>query len=136
MNITLPKKTLNNGSYYLHFLLLKPETDLDKAVEMSSVISSAMALVTQYSVPKVEAFNLMGTNSTGQNKSNEAPFTHLHSRVTLSIMSEKVSFDKRSVPGEILPLLRIDQRSRSYLPILLIDRLNFRLKDLVVSRPF
>lgn len=134
MNVTLPTKTLNNGSYHLYFLLLKPETDISKPVKSSSVISEAHSLITRYSLPKTEAFNLIGSNSSNQNASEgQQVVTHLQSKVTLSVMSDDVSFSRYSVPVEIHPLLRIDERSYSYLPLLIIDKFSFRLENLVVS---
>lgn len=131
MNVTLPEKTVNNGSYYIHFALLEPGTDLNQPLDMNSVISATYSRITRYSQPKLEAFNLMGSNSTGMNDSR--PVTHLHTRVTLSVMTEDVSFSRLAVPAELHSSLRIKQHPYSYLPILVVDRLSLRQKDLVVS---
>lgn len=61
-NVTLPLKTRNNGSLYVHAFLLplgeSPFTS-PRAMFMSSRL-------TTYTVPKAEAFSLLGESSNGK----------------------------------------------------------------------
>lgn len=131
MNVTLPGKTLKNGSFYIHFALLEHGTSLDQPVSTHSVISATHSRITKYSLPKTEAFNLMGANTT--NKNDSRPVTHLYTRVTLSVMTDNVSFNRKAVLPELYPLLTVDRHTASYLPMLIVDRLSLRQKDLQVN---
>ena len=135
MNVTLSEASLNNGNFTLHMVLIAADKDVNKDIKKSEVLSDASASLTEYTLPKLKAFNLMGDNSSkASNRLSETPTLHWRSCVTLSVMTDDISFTRSSVPAEIHPLLRLDRRTGSYMPIAFIDHISFRLRDLVVSR--
>jgi len=59
--------------------------------------------------------------------------THWRSKVTVSIMADDLSIDRKAVPYELYKYLKLHPEEGSYLPMVYIDRLSYRLRDLVVS---
>ncbi|KAF6031791.1 CLPTM1L [Bugula neritina] len=83
------------------------------------------------SVPKAEAFNLMGEDNSVEETSSEKVL-HWKKRVIWSVMSEDIALNTQELPPEIFPYIkkRVDQETRSYLPIVMVDHLSSRLSDL------
>ena len=109
-----------------------------KPLSRSPKIAHSYTKLTQLSKPKAEAFNLMGgaKNETGGKASapSDTPVPHWRSRVTVSVMTEDISFDRSNFPREIISYVkeRIEWTTMSYYPIALIDKLSFRIRDLMV----
>jgi len=97
-------------------------------------ITKITAQLTEMSVPKAEAFNLMGEDNSVEETSSEKVL-HWKKRVIWSVMSEDIALNAQELPPEIFPYIknRIDQETRSYLPIVMVDHLSSRLSDLEVS---
>ena len=124
----------NTGEYYLHMYVHPPTSD---PLSGDSKAAYAQGQLTQLAVPKLEAFNLMGDGNNKdkkRDKNTETPVPHWRSRVTLSVMTDDISLDRYSVPGEIHQYVRhnLDPATGSYLPIAIVDGISFRLKDLQV----
>ena len=47
-------------------------------------------------------------------------------------MTDHVNIPKDGIPGEIYSLLRLQQNTNNYLPLVYVDELSQRLKDLVI----
>lgn len=108
------------------------------ALSGSAKIAYSSTKMTQLSVPKLEAFNLMGGNKTETIKetkqSSDKTVPHWRSRVTVSLVTDDVAFDKHAFPHEIIRYVRnrIDWDTMSYYPIAVVDKLSFRIRDLEV----
>ena len=48
-------------------------------------------------------------------------------------MADDLSIDRKAVPYELYKYLKLHPEEGSYLPMVYIDRLSYRLRDLVVS---
>ncbi len=102
-----------------------------------------MVRLTQYHVPEAETFNLLGEGGDETREAEKAkkreggrrsqsPVTHLRARMTVSMMTDDVKLPTAEVPPELYHLVRRSPKSGRYLPIVYVDELNLRLKDLVV----
>jgi len=60
VNVSLPSKTLNNGSYHLHVYVSPAGVDVFKQKELTTQLGTPL---TEYSLPKLEAINLMGNTT-------------------------------------------------------------------------
>ena len=58
------------------------------------------------------------------------PVTHLRSKIVISVMSDQVTMAPRQVPGDIGHVIQLTKSRKKYLPILFVDELTMRLKDL------
>lgn len=125
VNISLPYKARNNGSLYLHTFVVPRGQD----PFVTKFVSYKYTPITTYSLPQSEFFSL--TSGSVKNKTNpNIPHTHLRQQVKLSIMTDIIQFDRRAMPAEIYKLLK-SSPDGDYLPILYIDQLVFRTKDLI-----
>ncbi|XP_033914705.1 lipid scramblase CLPTM1L-like isoform X1 [Acipenser ruthenus] len=138
VNVSLPKKTRNNGTLYTYVFVhqagVSPWHD-NKEVHLVSQL-------TAYMVPKPQEVNLIGgEDPTQQSESHrktpnvpDRPVAHWRSRLTLNIMADDFSFDGDSLPGDVHRYMKILQYGKKvqYLPILFVDLLSNRVKDLMV----
>uniref|UniRef100_A0A8C5MBW2 Lipid scramblase CLPTM1L n=1 Tax=Leptobrachium leishanense TaxID=445787 RepID=A0A8C5MBW2_9ANUR len=138
VNVSVPKKTRNNGTLYAYIFLhhsgVLPWHD-GKQVHIVSPL-------TTYMIPKPEEINLItGETSTQQidterkeTNALDEPVSHWRSRLTLNVMVEDFIFDGSALPADVHRYMKMIQLGKSvhYLPILFIDQLSNRVKDLVV----
>ncbi|KAK2523991.1 Clptm1l [Columba livia] len=137
VNVSVPKKTRNNGTLYayifLHHAGILPWHD-GKQVHIVSPL-------TTYMVPKPEEINLLtGESATQQIEAEkqtsalDEPVSHWRSRLTLNVMVEDFVFDGSSLPADVHRYMKMVQLGKTvhYLPILFIDQLSNRVKDLMV----
>ncbi|XP_013394495.1 cleft lip and palate transmembrane protein 1-like protein [Lingula anatina] len=127
-NVTLPAKTRNNGTLYVHALVCRRG---QSPFGPWTVLASSR--LTTYAVPKAETFNLMGgaeealsnTRIVGKTQ------THWRKKLTVNVMNDDIAFDRMGIPGEIYKILRVSPNG-DYLPLLYIDQLGFRIKDILL----
>nr|KAG5707486.1 hypothetical protein BaRGS_011990 [Batillaria attramentaria] len=128
VNVSIPLSTRKNGTLYLHAFLYPR----GKNHKSSSVLAHNSVLITTYALPQAVFVNLLGDNPENQTTrpASDKLHTHWRSRLAVNVMSDMVTLDRRAIPGEIYRFLRITQDGDYYYPILFIDELAFRLKDL------
>ncbi|TNM92747.1 lipid scramblase CLPTM1L [Takifugu flavidus] len=153
VNVSLPKKTRNNGTLYamifVHQAGVNPWQDQRKV--------HSVAHLTTYMVPKPPEISLISredqtmsqTEESPQQKRRDAnpapregigsggasdhPTSHWRSRLTLNIVSDHFLFDRDYLPADVHRYLRVFQNGKKivYLPLLFVDELSNRVKDLV-----
>uniref|UniRef100_A0A8C6LV32 Lipid scramblase CLPTM1L n=1 Tax=Nothobranchius furzeri TaxID=105023 RepID=A0A8C6LV32_NOTFU len=146
VNVSLPKKTRNNGTLYalifVHQAGLNPWQD---PRQVHSVVQ-----LTTYMLPKPPEISLIsgedqkqkqrdGNLATGAGakagaaSSPDHPVSHWRSRLTLNIVSDHFLFDREYLPSDVHRYLRVFQNGKKmvYLPLLFVDELSNRVKDLV-----
>ncbi|XP_077922660.1 lipid scramblase CLPTM1L isoform X3 [Halichoerus grypus] len=137
VNVSVPKKTRNNGTLYayifLHHAGILPWHD-GKQVHLVSPL-------TTYMVPKPEEVNLLTGESATQIEAEKKPpsalddpVSHWRPRLTLNVMVDDFVFDGASLPADVHRYMKMIQLGKTvhYLPILFIDQLSNRVKDLMV----
>lgn len=155
VNVSLPKKTRNNGTLYalifVHQAGVTPWKD-SRGVHL-------VAQLTTYMVPKPPEISLISGEDQTQGQKEEAqqkkqhdgnsaakegarggptstsdhPFSHWRSRLTLNVVGDHFLFDKEYLPSDVHRYLRVFQNGKKmvYLPLLFVDELSNRVKDLV-----
>uniref|UniRef100_A0A8C4EMN3 Lipid scramblase CLPTM1L n=1 Tax=Dicentrarchus labrax TaxID=13489 RepID=A0A8C4EMN3_DICLA len=137
VNVSLPKKTRNNGTLYalifVHQAGVTPWQD-PRQVHL-------VAQLTTYMVPKPPEISLIsGEDQTKVLSCSKAPAeseihpaSHWRSRLTLNIVSDHFMFDREYLPSDVHRYLRVFQNGKKmvYLPLLFVDELSNRVKDLV-----
>ncbi|XP_054108321.1 lipid scramblase CLPTM1L isoform X5 [Callithrix jacchus] len=139
VNVSVPKKTRNNGTLYayifLHHAGILPWHD-GKQVHLVSPL-------TTYMVPKPEEINLLTGASDAQQQIEaekkpasalDEPVSHWRPRLALNVMADNFVFDGSSLPADVHRYMKMIQLGKTvhYLPILFIDQLSNRVKDLMV----
>uniref|UniRef100_A0A8C2WKK3 Lipid scramblase CLPTM1L n=1 Tax=Cyclopterus lumpus TaxID=8103 RepID=A0A8C2WKK3_CYCLU len=141
VNVSIPKKTRNNGTLYalifVHQAGITPWQD-PRQVHMVAQLTTYMvpkpaeiSLITgedQTQVLNTEEFSGAGTASTA-----DPPVSHWRTRLTLNIVGDHFLFDKEHLPSDVHRYLRVFQNGKKmvYLPLLFVDELSNRVKDLV-----
>ncbi|KAK2830451.1 hypothetical protein Q5P01_018382 [Channa striata] len=154
VNVSLPKKTRNNGTLYalifVHQAGVTPWQD-PRQVHL-------VAQLTTYMVPKPPEISLIsgkdqtqgqkeeaqqkkpqdsnpagGAAKSGATSPSDRPVSHWRSRLTLNIVSDHFLFDREYLPSDVHKYLRVFQNGKKmvYLPLLFVDELSNRVKDLV-----
>ncbi|XP_034016932.1 cleft lip and palate transmembrane protein 1-like protein isoform X2 [Thalassophryne amazonica] len=148
VNVSLPKKTRHNGTLYavvfVHQAGVTPWQD-PKQVHM-------VAQLTTYMVPKPPEISLITGEDQNQKEEplqkkqhrgkpelggdasiSDHPVSHWRSRLTFNIVGDHFLFDRDYLPSDVHRYLRVFQNGKKmvYLPLLFIDELSNRVKDLV-----
>ncbi|KAM6899943.1 lipid scramblase CLPTM1L [Xenentodon cancila] len=154
VNVSLPKKTCNNGTLYA--LIFVNQAGLSPWQDPRQV--HLVAQLTTYMVPKPPEISLIsgedqteghtqetqkkkrhdgnpttGTGAKdGATSSSDRPVSHWRSRLTLNIVSDHFLFDREYLPSDVHRYLRVFQNGKKmvYLPLLFVDELSNRVKDL------
>lgn len=152
INVSLPKKTRNNGTLYA--LIFVHQAAHDPWHDPRQV--HLVAQLTTYMVPKLPEISLIsGEDKTkgqkeGQQKKlhdaaagggaragatsvSDHPVSHWRSRLTVNIVGDHFLFDREYLPNDVHRYLRVFQNGKKvvYLPLLFVDELSNRVKDLV-----
>ncbi|XP_068603280.1 lipid scramblase CLPTM1L [Brachionichthys hirsutus] len=149
INVSLPKKTRNNGTLYA--LIFVHQADADPWQDPRQVHLTAQ--LTTYMVPKPPEISLIsgkdqmqgpgeahkrtrrdGNPTAGGGAAvSDHPTSHWRSRLTFNVVGDRFLFDRQHLPGDVHRYLRVFQNGKKvvYLPLLFIDELSNRVKDLV-----
>ncbi|XP_077576341.1 lipid scramblase CLPTM1L-like [Stigmatopora nigra] len=125
VNIPLPEETRANGSLYAVVYVHKSGiSPLDDSRE----VHHAALLTTHISPAKAE-----GHRDPQKGSKLQQAVAHWRPRLSVTMMSEDFPFTKGGMPSDMRRYVRISQEGRRilYLPLLLIDELSFRVKDLM-----
>ncbi|XP_064641107.1 lipid scramblase CLPTM1L-like [Lineus longissimus] len=132
LNVTLPRKTRNNGTLYAH-VFISPHGESSLSGRRSSY---AISQLTTYMIRKADTFNLIGDKSSQKrpqetgDKTKARPVTHWRSKLLISVMTDNIPIERYGIPGPIYKFLKLSPDG-DYLPMLYIDDLSLRIKDLV-----
>ncbi|XP_064467316.1 lipid scramblase CLPTM1L-like [Ornithodoros turicata] len=137
LNVTLPRRTLKNGSLNAYVLLLErnvhhsPKT-LEQAFDDPNV-SFESGTLTKHIPPQDAEVNLIGMkgkDSTQATPKQKSPITHWKPKLDVNIMSDPFFFKARNVPAEIGHLIHLNSK-RQYLPIVHMTDVTIREKDMI-----
>ncbi|XP_012944490.1 cleft lip and palate transmembrane protein 1-like protein [Aplysia californica] len=133
--ISIPAKTRKNGTLYVHTFVYPRGGD-----PLKSYYTHDASKITTYALPQASVISLLSDTSAqnqtvsgkGKPKSgSDVPHAHWRQRLTVSVMDEDIALDRHKLPGEIYHLLRMSKDGKYYLPIVFIDELGYRIKDLL-----
>lgn len=143
INVKIPKSVAKNGTMFLSVFAVPKlgSVDLtDKNWWQKEVnhphTTYTLTRLTQYSVPEAETFNLLGDETAGGGGGKKAtvdrsrPAAHWRSKIVVSIMADQVGMSPAQVPGELAPYIQLTKDRKQYLPILYVDELTMRMRDL------
>uniref|UniRef100_A0A674EN61 Lipid scramblase CLPTM1L n=1 Tax=Salmo trutta TaxID=8032 RepID=A0A674EN61_SALTR len=130
VNVSLPLATRNNGTLhtlvYVHKFGVSPLQDnrqVHHVAQLSTYMMSRGNLSSAKEVLKVRQLN----------NSLDRPISHWRSRLTLNMMSEDFTFNRGTLPSDVRRYMRVfqDENRMVYLPLLHIDELSVRVKDMM-----
>uniref|UniRef100_A0A3B4F9K5 Lipid scramblase CLPTM1L n=1 Tax=Pundamilia nyererei TaxID=303518 RepID=A0A3B4F9K5_9CICH len=131
VHVSLPGETRANGTLfavvYVHKAGVSPLEDsreVHYAVQLTTYITPSPALHS--------ALFIYFFGST-QKPRSENPVSHWRPHLSLTVMSEDFTFTKAGLPSDVRRYMRVSQEGRQmmYLPLLMVNELNFRVRDLM-----
>jgi len=132
VNVSLPMSVRNNGSLFVYVFLLPTDSSLQNAAWS---ISQSGPL-TRYAVRQPDTFQLVADSQAQSKVSSPSavdtdPVSHWQAQLTVNVLAgHNVLFDAQAIPGELYRYIRVTDNGR-YLPVLYINELCNRIKDLV-----
>ncbi|KAI1278746.1 Cleft lip and palate transmembrane protein 1-like protein [Halotydeus destructor] len=136
-SVSLPRKTLKNGTLYLHAFFIKQtgasrmrhEINPELMRNDNAVVVSGS--LTKYVPKQAEAFNLLGSEEAKPKTKpvlNGKPVTHWKPSIVLDF-GEPVSLSAQGFPNELVKYLNLGRRQQ-YLPMLIFSEIRTFVKDL------
>nr|XP_029137368.1 cleft lip and palate transmembrane protein 1-like protein isoform X2 [Labrus bergylta] len=127
VNISLPQETRANGTLYAVVYIHKAGVS---PLEDNREVHYA-ALLTTYITPPLTAGQRDGQKKPSPRSEN--PVSHWRPHLSITMMSEDFTFSKAGLPSDVRRYMRVSQDGRQmiYLPLLLINELSFRVRDLM-----
>ncbi|CAH1639551.1 unnamed protein product [Spodoptera littoralis] len=128
ITLKVPRKTRNNGTLFMHAVLLDDSRlyrEFDEIIRTESI--HTLPLVT-HTEPQAATFNLLQQNNEEQKvpeKKSVRPYAHITTVAPLSILTDNLKLPSNKIPGELYPYIRV--RSGKFLPILHHNVLKSRL---------
>ncbi|CAH0592273.1 unnamed protein product [Chrysodeixis includens] len=128
IKLKVPRKTRNNGTLFMHAVLLDESRlykEFDEIVRTESV--HTLPLIT-HTEPQAATFNLLQNNDEVKTESKPKvvrPYSHITTVAPLSILTDDLNLPSSKIPGELYPYIRV--RSGKFLPILQHNVLKTRL---------
>ncbi|KAJ8736534.1 hypothetical protein PYW08_007190 [Mythimna loreyi] len=129
ITLKVPRKTRNNGTLFMHAVLLddgRLYKEFDEIVRTESI--HTLPLVT-HTEPQAETFNLLQQNAEGKKKVIEKkavrPYSHITTVAPLAVLTDDLRLPSNRIPGELYPYIRV--RNGKFLPILQHNVLKSRL---------
>ncbi|KAL1517051.1 hypothetical protein ABEB36_000866 [Hypothenemus hampei] len=138
IEIVLSEKVRQNGTLFIHILVVPSERVVkEETKEFQRIVKLEEATyikgrLTKYAVPQSATFNLL--KEEGDVSKASKPVTHLRSKYGITMCTEELHLPHSEIPYEIGKHLRIN-RKMQFLPLIQMDVLNMRLKDLVEITP-
>ncbi|XP_033626707.1 cleft lip and palate transmembrane protein 1-like protein [Asterias rubens] len=126
VNVSLPKKTRNNGTLFVH-VIVHPHGE---SALHNRLASYQRAPLTKYAVPRSEEFNLLSEGNKDNMSTSEVPVTHWRPKLVFSVLQDSISMTRNAVPQEILQYIRVTQKGE-YLPVLFINNLVHKNRELL-----
>ncbi|KAM3872948.1 lipid scramblase CLPTM1L-like [Diretmus argenteus] len=127
VNVSLPEKTRANGS--LHAVVYVHKAGVSPLEDSREVHYAAQ--LTAFITPRhKEGQRDIQKKLTPR---SEEPVSHWRPRLSITMMSEDFTFNKAGLPSDVRRYMRVSQEGikMTYLPLLLVDELSFRVRDLM-----
>ncbi|XP_044063868.1 cleft lip and palate transmembrane protein 1-like protein isoform X2 [Siniperca chuatsi] len=126
VNVSLPQETRANGTLYAVVYVHKAGVS---PLEDSREVHYAAQLTTYIPPTHTEGQRDMQKPS----PRSENPVSHWRPHLSITMMSEDFTFNKAGLPSDVRRYMRVSQDGRQmiYLPLLLVNELSFRVRDLV-----
>ncbi|XP_072250706.1 lipid scramblase CLPTM1L-like isoform X1 [Leuresthes tenuis] len=125
VNISLPEETRANGTLYAVVYVHKAGVS---PLEDRREVHYAAQLTTYITPPHTDS-----QKDTLTQPGSGSPVSHWRPHLSITMMSEDFSFNKAGLPSDVRRYMRVSQESRQmiYLPLLLVNEVSFRVRDLV-----
>uniref|UniRef100_A0A3B5PYP7 Lipid scramblase CLPTM1L n=1 Tax=Xiphophorus maculatus TaxID=8083 RepID=A0A3B5PYP7_XIPMA len=124
VSVSLPEETQNNGSLYAVVYVHKAGVS---PLEDRREVHYAAQLTTYITPPSTKG------QKASRKRESQRPVSHWRPHLSITVMSEEFIFSKAGLPSDVRRYMRLSQEGRrmTYLPLLLVNELSCRVKDLM-----
>uniref|UniRef100_A0A3B5MBJ3 Lipid scramblase CLPTM1L n=1 Tax=Xiphophorus couchianus TaxID=32473 RepID=A0A3B5MBJ3_9TELE len=124
VSVSLPEETQNNGSLYAVVYVHKAGVS---PLEDRREVHYAAQLTTYITPPRTKG------QKASRKRESQRPVSHWRPHLSITVMSEEFIFSKAGLPSDVRRYMRLSQEGRrmTYLPLLLVNELSCRVKDLM-----
>ncbi|XP_042346417.1 cleft lip and palate transmembrane protein 1-like protein [Plectropomus leopardus] len=125
VNVSLPEETRANGTLYAVVYVHKAGVS---PLEDGREVHYAVQLTTYITPTHTE-----GQRDMQKSPGSKNPVSHWRPHLPITMMSEDFTFNKAGLPSDVRRYMRVSQEGRQmiYLPLLLVNELSFRVRDLM-----
>ncbi|CAF4789300.1 unnamed protein product [Pieris macdunnoughi] len=129
VNLKIPRRTRNNGSFYMHAVLLDEKRLYDDFIDIFKTEAVHTLPLVTFMEPQAEMFNLLQAKTeTKAPQKKIKPYAHISTEAPLSILTDNLNLPPKKIPGELYAYLRIKQGK--FLPIIQHNVLKSRISHL------
>ncbi|XP_048489377.1 cleft lip and palate transmembrane protein 1-like protein [Plutella xylostella] len=131
IKLRVPAKTRNNGTLFLHAMLLDEELLYREFYELRESEAVLTTPLVMFVPPRAATFNLLQQQDETpkpEKEQNVQPYAHISTSVPLAILTDKLKLPAKRIPGELYPYMRI--RYGKFLPIITHNILRSRMSHL------
>uniref|UniRef100_A0A3B5Q3J6 Lipid scramblase CLPTM1L n=1 Tax=Xiphophorus maculatus TaxID=8083 RepID=A0A3B5Q3J6_XIPMA len=130
VSVSLPEETQNNGSLYAVVYVHKAGVS---PLEDRREVHYAAQLTTYITPPSTKGQKASRKVPPGGRRESQRPVSHWRPHLSITVMSEEFIFSKAGLPSDVRRYMRLSQEGRrmTYLPLLLVNELSCRVKDLM-----
>ncbi|XP_069113149.1 lipid scramblase CLPTM1L-like [Argopecten irradians] len=126
VNVSIPLKTRRNGTLYIHvFVHPKGDDPFKSDYSVHTLVS-----MTTYSLPQAEFFSLLGDRNESETLDRNVPISHWRKRLFVTLVTDPLAIDMQAIPADLYKFINPAPNGR-YLPIVYIDQISFRVRDLL-----
>uniref|UniRef100_A0A8D2ZLU4 Lipid scramblase CLPTM1L n=1 Tax=Scophthalmus maximus TaxID=52904 RepID=A0A8D2ZLU4_SCOMX len=129
VNVSLPEETRANGT--LHAVVYVHRAGVSPLEDSREVHYAAQ--LTTYITPTHTEGKKRDPQKVKNANSAQNPVSHWRPHLSVTMMSEEFTFNKAGLPSDVRRYMRVSQDGRQmvYLPLLLVNELSVRVRDLV-----
>ncbi|CAH2102806.1 unnamed protein product [Euphydryas editha] len=131
VTLKIPRKTRNNGTLFMHAVLLDENRLYDDFIEIFRTESVHTLPLVTHTEPQAATFNLLQSNSDDTKQKKEKiikPYAHIVTHAPLAILTDNLNLPVHKIPSELYPYMRI--RGDKFLPIIQHNVLKSRISHL------
>ncbi|XP_047530798.1 cleft lip and palate transmembrane protein 1-like protein [Vanessa atalanta] len=131
VTLKIPRKTRNNGTFYMHAVLLDEKRLYDDFIDIFRTESVHTLPLVTHIEPQAATFNLLQSNDEGKKQNTEKklkPYSHIATVAPLAILTDNLNLPVHKIPAELYPYMRV--RGEKFLPIIQHNVLKSRISHL------
>ncbi|XP_050343582.1 lipid scramblase CLPTM1L [Nymphalis io] len=131
VTLKIPRKTRNNGTLFMHAVLLDEKRLYDDFIDIFRTESVHTLPLVTHTEPQAATFNLLQSNDEEKKPKSEKklkPYSHIATIAPLAVLTDNLNLPVHKIPAELYPYMRV--RGEKFLPIIQHNVLKSRISHL------
>ncbi|CAK1544522.1 unnamed protein product [Leptosia nina] len=129
VNLKIPRRTRNNGSFFMHAVLLEEKHLYDNFADIFRREAVQTLPLVTFLEPQAETFNLLKGKEVKKSTTTKIrPYAHISTLAPLSVLTDDLNLPLNKIPGEMYPYIKV--KNERFLPIIQHSVLKSRISHL------